>query len=570
MGLLEFHTREIKSQWWRKFERQNQPEEELIEDPECLGGLRQVRQPYAEKRSFIYTYTFPDQVHKLTVGHTVDITREVKRGGMIVYLNEEKGVVQIKRGKDKTPLPQALSVSLSEVNDPKLLRQALYRYAARLLERPMKRNAVSDLLDRLPPRIRGRTLGSRLVGGDDFYGSVLETILGLDESYLFIQGPPGAGKTYISSRLVIDLIVRGYKIGVTSTSHRAIHNLLDRVEEVARERGVEFRGVKKGVSGHEETVFTGNFMETQTNTEDISTEIDLLAGTPWAFAHPYLDSRLDYLFIDEAGQMSTANVVAMATATKNVILVGDQMQLSHPIQGSHPAEAGLSVLEFLLGSSPTIPPDRGIFLDESRRMRPSLCRFISEAFYGGRLTPHASTAFRYLDLNGIGSLPNEGIVLIPVFHEGCGQKSVEEGQIINSVYRVLLEKPFIDSQGSRPLGVRDILVITPYNAQKNYLQSILPRWSRIGTVDKFQGQEAPIVLISLATSSGSEMSKGLDFLYSQQRLNVALSRAQCLAVVVADPRLCDIVPTTVEQTKLVNTLCRFMQSAIHCDPKHFL
>lgn len=245
----------------------------------------------------------------------------------------------------------------------------------------------------------------------------------------------------------------------------------------------------------------------------------------------------------------------MATATKNIILVGDQMQLGQPIQGTHPGEAGLSVLEFLLGDHSTIPAERGIFLGQTRRMRPSICQFISDAFYDGRLTAHESTAERSLNLQGV-DLPNEGIVMIPAAHEGCSQKSIEEGEIIKAKYHALLGQEFTYRDGStRPITEDDILVVTPYNVQVNYLRSILPDNAKVGTVDKFQGQEAPIVLISMVTSSAEDLPRNIEFLYSKNRLNVAVSRAQCLAVVVANPKLLEIPCGTVEQMKLVNTFC---------------
>jgi uncharacterized protein len=287
----------------------------------------------------------------------------------------------------------------------------------------------------------------------------------------------------------------------------------------------------------------------------MSLSADLFAGTAWTFASPHFDGQLDYLFIDEAGQVATANVIAMATATKNIILVGDQMQLGQPIQGTHPGEAGLSVLEFLLGDHSTIPAERGIFLGQTRRMRPSICQFISDAFYDGRLTAHETTAERSLNLQGV-DLPSEGIVMIPAEHEGCSQKSVEEGEIIKAKYNALLGQEFTDRDGTtRPITEDDILVVTPYNVQVNYLRSILPDDAKVGTVDKFQGQEAPIVLISMVTSSAEDLPRNIEFLYSKNRLNVAVSRAQCLAMAVANPKLLEIPCGTVEQMKLVNTFC---------------
>ena len=553
--LLEFHNREAKPQWWSSFERQNKFEDELIDDTECLGGLQQIGSPEPEKRSLIYSYRFPSQEYKLKVGaQAVDIA-VMENAGTIVDFDEDACIVKIKRGANKEPLPESLSIGPPGPIDSKIIRSAIYRYADHVLEAPDSTHAATELLARNVPRIQGKQSGEAVITSDDLQRDALEAIAALDNSYLFIQGPPGAGKTYISSHIIVDLIKRGKKIGVTSNSHKAIHNLLEKVESVAAEKGVHFHGIKKASGGNNETIFDGQFIRSETKTENMSLGADLFAGTAWTFASPHFDGQLDYLFIDEAGQVATANVVAMATATKNIILVGDQMQLGQPIQGTHPGEAGLSVLEFLLGDHSTIPAERGIFLGQTRRMRPSICQFISDAFYDGRLTAHESTAERSLNLQGI-DLPNEGIVMIPAEHEGCSQKSVEEGEIIKAKYDALLGQEFNDRDGTtRLINQDDILVVTPYNVQVNYLRSILPDNAKVGTVDKFQGQEAPIVLISMVTSSAEDLPRNIEFLYSKNRLNVAVSRAQCLAVVVTNPKLLEIPCGTVEQMKLVNTFC---------------
>ena len=556
--LLEFHNREAKPQWWSSFERQNKFEDELIDDTECLGGLQQIGAPELEKRSLIYTYRFPSQEYKLKVGaQAVDIAA-MKNAGTIVEIDEDACIVKIKRGASKDPLPESLSIGPPGPIDSKIIRSAIYRYADHVLEAPDTTHAATELLAQNVPRIQGKAPGKAVITSDDRQADALEAIAALENSYLFIQGPPGAGKTYTSSHIIVDLMRRGKrhgkKIGITSNSHKAIHNLLEKVESVAAEKGVQFHGIKKASIGNDETIFDGQFICSETRTENMSLDANLFAGTAWTFSNSHFDGQLDYLFIDEAGQVATANVVAMATATKNIILVGDQMQLGQPIQGTHPGEAGLSVLEFLLGDHSTIPAERGIFLGQTYRMRLSICQFISDAFYDGRLTAHESTAGRSLNLQGV-DLPNEGIVMVPVDHEGCSQKSVEEGETIKAKYKALLGQKFTDRDGTRQITKDDILVVTPYNVQVNYLRFILPENARVGTVDKFQGQEAPIVLISMVTSSAEDLPRNIEFLYSKHRLNVAISRAQCLAVVVANPELLEIPCGTVEQMKLVNTFC---------------
>ncbi len=553
--LLEFHNREAKSQWWSSFDRQKKLEDELIDDAECLGGLQQVGSLMPEKQSFIYTYSFPQQEYKLRVGSRPVNVTDMKSVGVILEVDEDTCTIKIKRGNKNDPLPKRLSIGPSGPIDSKVIRSAIYSYADHLLAAPDETHAATELLEQNLPRIQGKPSGEYVITSDDLHADALKAIAAMDNSYLSIQGPPGAGKTYTSSHIIVDLIKLGKKVGVTSNSHKAIDNLLEKIEAVAVEKDVRFSGVKKATIGNDETVFTGRFIFSKTKTENMNIRANLFAGTAWTFANTHFKGQLDYLFIDEAGQVAIANVVAMTTAAKNIILVGDQMQLGQPIQGIHPGESGLSVLEFLLGDFSTVPADRGIFLPQTHRMRRSICEFVSDAFYDGRLTAHESTAERSLNLQGA-ELPNEGIVFLSTEHEGCSQKSVEEGEIIKAKYQALLGQKFTDSDGSNRLITEDdILVVAPYNVQVNYLASILPDNARVGTVDRFQGQEAPIVLISMVTSDAEDLPRNIEFLYSRNRLNVAISRAQCLAVVVASAKLLEIPCGTVEQMRLVNTFC---------------
>jgi len=564
--LLEFHKREEKPQWWNRFDRQNKLEDEIIDDTECIGGLIQLGLPEPEKRSLIYTYKFPAQEYKLKVGSCVDNVVNMDRVGTIVELDEKECIIKIKRGANREALPERLSIGPEGPIDSKVLRAAIYRYADHIINN-QSNNCIKDLLARSLPRIKGRNIGEPVVYADhdDLHAGILEAIVNLDNSYLFIQGPPGAGKTYAAGHMIIDLIRRGKKIGITSNSHKAINNLLARIEDVAREKSVDFQGIKKANEGNEDSLFKGQYIRSETKINDIQPEINLYAGTAWFFANEVFTNQFDYLFIDEAGQVALANFVAVATSAKNVILMGDQMQLGQPVQGTHPGEAGSSVLEFLLGEHATIPLEQGIFLSETRRLTPNICGFISDAFYDGRLTPHESNSQRCLDLIN-SNLPNEGIVMIPLEHFGCSQKSIEEGNIIKATYHELLGQNFKDKDGSvREITKEDILVVAPYNVQVNYLRSILPINAKVGTVDKFQGQEALIVLISMVTSSAEDLPRNIEFLYSKNRLNVAISRAQCLTVIVANSRLLEIPCNTIEHMKLVNTFCWLNEYAKLCN-----
>jgi uncharacterized protein len=284
----------------------------------------------------------------------------------------------------------------------------------------------------------------------------------------------------------------------------------------------------------------------------------LIGGTAWLFARPEMEKRLDYLFIDEAGQVSLADVVATGLSADNIVLVGDQMQLSQPAKGQHPGGSGVSGLDYLMGDWATVPPDRGIFLERTWRMHPRLCRFISDAFYEGRLASAECTVGQMLVLksDSDGALGPTGLKFVPVEHGDNAQKSIEEAMALERAYRSLLGQPWINEKGERrPITPEDILVVSPYNMQVNLLKHRLPTGARVGTVDKFQGQEAAAVLISMASSSADDAPRGIDFLFSRNRLNVALSRARCLSVIFCSPSLLDLVCSDLERMRLVNTVC---------------
>jgi uncharacterized protein len=379
-------------------------------------------------------------------------------------------------------------------------------------------------------------------------------VAGLDGGYLVIQGPPGSGKTYTGARLIAHLIGLGRRVGVTSTSHKAIHNLIAEVEKT----GVPFRGLKKGDS------YESPFVTTSTNQADFSAPDDdvlLLAGTAWLFTREDMrEAKIDTLFVDEAGQVSLADALALATGARNVVLLGDPQQLGQVSQGIHPEGAAASVLEHLLGGEDTVPPDRGLFLSRTWRMHPEVCRFISETSYEGRLHAVPETERQRIDSAG---LAGTGLRWLPVEHEGNRGSSLEEAERIAAELELLVGGTFTDRDGrEHRLGWGDVLVVTPYNAQVRALRKRLGKRARIGTVDKFQGQEAPVVFFSMATSSGEDLPRNLEFLFSRNRLNVAMSRAQSLAVLVARPKLLEIRCRTIEQMRMVNALCRFVEEAV--------
>ena len=286
----------------------------------------------------------------------------------------------------------------------------------------------------------------------------------------------------------------------------------------------------------------------------------LLAGTAWLFTREEMeDADLDTLFVDEAGQVSLADALALGTCARNVVLLGDPQQLGQVSQGIHPEGAAASVLEHLMGAEDTVPPDRGLFLSHTWRMHPDVCRFISQTSYEGRLDSMPQCERQRIDSPG---LAGTGLRWLPVEHEGNRGSSVEEADRIAAELELLFKGTFTDFKGrERRLTWEDVLIVTPYNAQVRLLRAQLGPHARIGTVDKFQGQEAPVVIFSMATSSGDDMPRNVDFLYSRNRLNVAVSRAQALAVLAASPNLLEIRCSTIEQMRMVNALCRFVEEA---------
>ena len=371
---------------------------------------------------------------------------------------------------------------------------------------------------------------------------------GLEESTLVIQGPPGTGKTYTGARLVTDLVRAGKRVGLTAFSHNAIDNLCREIEAAAAEEGLTFAGTRHGAGYHDGALIKagegGSYPDSA-----------VIAATSWLFARKEWDGELDVLVIDEAGQFALADALACGTSARNLILLGDPSQLSQVVQGTHPPGSDASALAHVLAGEQTIPEDRGIFLDESWRMRPDVCAFISSEFYDGRLHSHAGSGER-------STSAGTGLRLLTVAHAGNSSHSREEVAAIAAQIDGLLRERITEQGGhERPISAGDIMVVAPYNAQVRLLRAALPDGVKVGTVDRFQGQEAAIVFFSMATSSGEDAPRDAGFLFSRNRLNVALSRAQSLAVVVCSPALLDTCATSVEDMRLLNTLCRFAETA---------
>jgi predicted RecB family nuclease len=558
--LLDFHRRAAKPVWWALFSRREMSHEDLIEDVEAIGGmtLDRINPPYPEKRSFVYTYFYPEQETKLKTGDNCVVTDTLDSINQLV-VDEDIRKITFTYPNRKDELPERLSIGRGGPISAESLKEAIFRFADNIIAGSGKYPALEAILNQEVPRIRGRHKEHAIIDdSSETMSQIIESVSELDYSYVFIQGPPGTGKTYAGSRIIVELLRRQKRVGVSSNSHKAINNLLAAVEAVAAQKKVMFRGVKKSTD-NEDSLFAGKYIKDVFSNEGVYDDNwQLIAGTAWLFSDGNLDQKLDYLFVDEAGQVALANLVAMGTSANNIILLGDQMQLSQPIQGVHPGRSGESSLDYLLNGVATIPPERGIFLKTTWRMHPNICSFISDAVYDGRLVPARSNMRQRLQL-GFEAHPvlkQTGIFYVPIEHDGCSQRSQEEAQLVLEIYTDLLKQHFISKQGkSHPIMTDNILVVAPYNMQVNLLRRMLPRGARVGTIDKFQGQEAEVVIVSMTTSNGDYLPRFIEFLYSKNRLNVALSRAKCLALLIASPALMAVRCRTVEEMALVNTLC---------------
>ncbi len=555
--LLEYHRREARPAWWWYFERLDMTPEELVDDSESIGCLEPepLVPPERRKRSLVYTFRFPAQDHKLGPGRVCDpATGET--AGAILEIDDATGTLKLMCGPklSGSPLPEALIPGGPYDDRPQ--RNALFRVAESIQKGAGNYPALEAILKRDCPHIPEIAAGAPIQTID--LAEIKALSLGLDGSYLFVQGPPGTGKTWTGARLIAHLLAKGKRVGVTAQSHKAIHNLLRQLESVARTDGLRFRGLKKSTTDNAESEYESEFFKSQSDNAKfagMSRQAPVIAGTAWLFSRSELDRQLDYLVIDEAGQVSLADALAVGTSARNLILLGDPLQLAQVSQGIHPAGTGSSVLEHLLGEAPTIPEDRGIFLERSYRMHPDVCAFISETVYAGRLHSDDSATRR-------GTSFGTGIRFIPVEHEGNRSASDEEVAEIAKLISRLRQGTFTDTDGSaRRLHDDDFMVVAPYNAQVRRLRAGLPDGVRVGTVNKFQGQEAPVVFFSMATSSGEDVPRNLAFLFSRNRLNVAISRAQCLAFLVCSPRLLEARCRSIEEMELVNALCRLAEYA---------
>lgn len=561
---LDWHRREKKAAWWEFFRLRDLTPEDLLDERAAIAGLVFERELPKRGREVtpVHRYRFPAQ--------DADVSDDAKlfalggaRIGTVADISAEEGWIDIKKRGDTADVhPEAVFAhrDIPHTDLANALARLGEHVAAHGLVGDGPYQPARDLLLRAPSRLGGEDVRRE---GEAPLDAALRLATELPAGVLAVQGPPGAGKTYTGARMICRLAAAGKTVGITANSHAVVRNLLDEVLEAAEEMKVDVRCLQKPKGKAKLDDLPGLRFVTKNETawDALGPDCPVAGGTAWLWAPEGATSRLDVLVMDEAAQMSMANVMAVSQAAERLVLLGDPQQLEQPLQGSHPDGTDVSALHHLLGGSQTIAPDRGLFLAETYRLHPKICDFTSELFYERRLTAQAGRERQTIE--NAGPLSGHGLRYLAVSHTGNRNASPEEAERIAALVEAALagNPNWRDHKGhQRPLTLADMLIITPHNAQLQELQARLPG-AKIGTVDRFQGQEAAMVFYSMATSTAQDAPRGLEFLYSLNRLNVATSRAKCLCVVVASPALLAADCRTPRQMQLVNAFCRYLEMA---------
>ncbi len=558
-----YHRREDKPFWWAHFDRLNHPIDEWADDtdvfvveqakvavdwhkpPRARKPQRRLRLTGQLARGELKSAVFALYEPPAPAGMADGIDRRAAGPAEVVFADDSTVPTEVlivertaQDGSTFEQLPFALAPGrpIATTNLRQSIESTAADVAAALPQLP--HTAIVDILLRRPPRTRG---GAALPRGADIAHDITTALLNLDSSYLAVHGPPGTGKTYTAARVIKQLLANHkWRIGVVAQSHAVVENLL----RCAISAGVDPGRVAKKRYGRDEAPWQ-QIDEAQYADFITGTAGRLIGGTAWDFANAgrVPPGSLDLLVIDEAGQFCLANTIAVAPAALNLMLLGDPQQLPQVSQGTHPEPVDISALGWLVEGQRTLPAERGYFLDRSYRMHPTVCAAVSRLSYGGRLrSDDDHTAARHLE----GCAP--GVQVLAVAHQGNSTASPEEADVIVEEIKRRLGSPWTDEQGRRPLRTSDVLVLAPYNAQVVLIRERLATAGlasiRVGTVDKFQGAEAPVVFISMTASSVDEVPRGMSFLLNRNRLNVAVSRAQYAAVIVRSELLTDYLPAT--------------------------
>ncbi|MBM7505999.1 TM0106 family RecB-like putative nuclease [Agromyces aurantiacus] len=589
---IDYHDREMKTFWWGHFFRVEQPLEAwedhrdvLVVDPARTLVLqdwyREGRMQQDRRELLLRGRVAPGSrfspgadlylLYEWPAPFPSDVRRPGSRASTRATVIEATadGVRIAERsvaGETWRELPAALVPG----NPPPAGRQkdAIAEWARPIVEQHPRwpKDAAIDLLRRIPPRTRSGSLAP--LPDHEYVGAVVRSLGDLDDSYLAVQGPPGTGKTYVASRVIARLVGHhGWKVGVVAQSHAVVEHLLDAIVSA----GLDSRLIAKAPKERDEPVERGwTAIEKDGASAFIAAHQStgfVYGGTAWDFANAGRVGRraLDLLVIDEAGQFSLASTIAASVAARRLLLLGDPQQLPQVSQGTHPEPVDMSALGWIADGHDVLPPELGYFLAESRRMHPALAAPVSQLSYEGELESHSCAALRRIE--GV----EPGLTPVPIEHEGNTTESAEEASEVVRIVASVLGRPYVGTTDgpdgpqaaeARPLAQSDLIVVTPYNAQLALVRDALDRAGYrdipVGTVDKFQGQEAAVAIVSLAASSAAAAPRGVEFLLLKNRLNVAISRAQVAAFLVYSPGLLDALPRTPQGVAQLSAFARLV------------
>ncbi|MDP2097634.1 MAG: AAA domain-containing protein, partial [Methylobacter sp.] len=562
MDLLGFHNRERKPKIWAYFERLEKPDEELFDDDTCVHNLAINDQVHTEDGVlFRGKFDIKQPVRKDKFGTASIRGTDIRVKSVKFSESETDAVIEFLADPSQLTQLEAEKITLF-ADEPYIntetLETRLCEVADALFDGRLP-GAIKGILNRDKPVFQTDSeisndseqhlpiTRSRFNEDDEYLAAIISAVEAMDNSTMCIQGPPGAGKTFTAKHIITSLVRKGNRVGVMSNSHAAILNLVDALHEPTEHARI----AKVGGFGSNQDTFKEKYNPDEFPSyvyrpsmsftkRDPYHSFTVVGATAYAFAsNTAFESPLDYLFVDEASQVALANLIAVAGSARNIVLMGDQNQLEQPIQGSHPGSSGLSVLDYMLGGHGVIPDDMGIFLERTYRLHPAVCLPLSEVVYDGKLKAAKNNDRQCVSVPDSKLIKQaHGVMVVNVEHDGNRQSSEEEVDVIQRLINDLKMGRCTAKNGeSRPIADEDILVVAPYNMQVNLLKERLGGQIAIGTIDKFQGQEAPVVIISMSVSDVEESSRGLDFLFDINRLNVAVSRAQALAIIVANPGL---------------------------------
>ena len=565
--LLDWHRREDKSTYWEFYRQCDLSDEELIEDSAPLGGLEHLGEVRKEKKSTLHRYRFPDQEYGIAQSKNLIDPATGKSAGTLHELNEHEQTITLKRGPSLANEPHPTALVGKDLVDNGVLRDSLMRLGRWTAEHGIgvaskdygvERALLLRALPKVPAGVRMGSASTSEMTNE--HGKRLA--LAIDGTVLAVQGPPGTGKTHLGAQMIVALARANKKIGIIANSHQVIGKLLKEACAAAEREHTVLRCIQKTDDESAIHPFVTNVKTNPAVVAAAEAGANVIAGTAWLWSREDMKGAVDVLLVDEAGQISLANVLASAQASRGLVLLGDPQQLDQPMKGVHPPGADVSALAHMLGDRATLDDHAGIFLHQTWRMHPDVCSYVSEVFYEAKLA--ARENLRAQKVNASGLFGGTGLRLVELEHCGNTNESTEEAACIGDMVNALLSSgaTWTDAGGTTALILpKHVLILTPYNAQVAALRKRVPHGVHVGTVDKFQGQEAPIAIYSLATSSPQDAPRGMEFLYSTNRLNVAVSRARCVSVIVGSPALFRVQCKTPRQMELANAFCRFAETA---------